>query len=116
MAPICPGYCCLPLPQAVTPQTGHIKQKCGPFYSLVDVENGRIQHFCNIFTLLSRKYHIVGACFQFENPACDVTAPLSSLPTEEGKAETFFPSAPAASGGLQINTKCMEMIIYYVNE
>ena len=44
-----PGYCCLPLQQSVTSQAGHIKQRCEPFYSLVDIENDRIQHFGNIF-------------------------------------------------------------------
>ena len=51
-APLCLGYCCLPIPQAVTSQAGHIKQLCGPFYHLVDIENDRIEHFWNIFTLL----------------------------------------------------------------
>ena len=45
-ASLWPGYCCLPLHQAVGSQAGHIKQKCRPFYSLVDLENERIQHFC----------------------------------------------------------------------
>ena len=44
-----PGYCCLPIQQSVTSQAGHIKQRCEPFYSLVDIENDRIQHFGNIF-------------------------------------------------------------------
>ena len=38
-ASIAPGYCCLPLLQAVTSQAGHIKHTLGPFFSLVDIEN-----------------------------------------------------------------------------
>ena len=55
----CPSLPWVLLPP-VTSQAGHIKRKYGPFYSLEDIENGRIQQFCNILTLLSSKLHIEG--------------------------------------------------------
>ena len=110
-APLNPEYCCLPLLQDVTSQAGHIKQKCSLFYSYVDRGNDQIQHFCSI--LVSQMWHIKGACFTFENSACDVTTPLPSIPSEGGGAEA---SGPAPSGGLKIDTKGIPLIIYYVNE
>ena len=49
-------------------------------------------------------------------PACYVTAPKASNPTGEGEAEASVINGPALLGGLEINAKCMAMIIYYVNE
>ena len=57
-----------------------------------------------------------GACFTFENPACDVTAPKPSTPTEGGEAEASVVNGPGPSGSLEINTKHVPMFIYYVNE
>ena len=55
----CPSLPWVLLPPVMS-QAGHIKRKYGPFYSLVDIENGRIQQFCNKLTLLSSKLHIEG--------------------------------------------------------
>ena len=42
--------------------------------------------------------------------------PKTSNPTEEGEAKASVPSDPVSSGGLEINAKCMPMVIYYINE
>ena len=47
----------------------------------------------------------MGAYFKFENPACDVTAPWPSSPSEDGGLEASVLSVPAPSGEFKTKTK-----------